>query len=101
MLPPATMTLRVDEFLSQSARQSVAAAFPHTFPPMLLYAMGRIPKEQVPPVVLFDNQQQSLSGPGVAAQGTFKTRTVYDVIGVNGERRGPACRNPTTSIRTA
>lgn len=70
--------------------RTVRAAFPHVFSPMMLYAMGRLPKEQVPSIVLFDNQQQAFGAPGLAAQGTFKTKTVFDAVGVHGERRGPA-----------
>ena len=70
--------------------RSVRAAFPQGYSPMMLYAMGRLDKAQVPDFVLFDNQQQFVSSPGVAAQGTFRTRTVFDAIRVDGERRGPA-----------
>jgi hypothetical protein len=70
--------------------RGVRATFPHMYSPMILDAMGRLDKEQVPSFVVFDNQQQVIGSPGAVAQGTFKTRTVFDAIRVHGERRGPA-----------
>jgi hypothetical protein len=63
--------------------------------PYSLYAMGHLPKEQVPEITLFDEQAQfevtSASSPAVgrAVAGTTRTATIYNVIGMLGERSGP------------
>lgn len=68
---------------------------PIRFHPYSLYAMGLIPKEAVPDVALFDQQSQfdpatsSTPDVGKAVVGSFKTATIYNVIGMLGERSGP------------
>jgi hypothetical protein len=68
---------------------------PVRFHPYSLYAMGLIPKEAVPEVTLFDQQDQfdplAMSTPdiGKPVVGTARTATVYNVIGMLGERSGP------------
>ena len=63
--------------------------------PYSLYAMGLLPKEQVPEITLFDEQGQfeatSASSPtaGRAVTGAIRTATIYNVIGMLGERSGP------------
>ena len=63
--------------------------------PYSLYAMGHLPKEQVPEITLFDEQGQfdatSASSPGLgtAVTGSTRTATIYNVIGMLGERSGP------------
>ncbi|MBI3402012.1 MAG: fibronectin type III domain-containing protein [Acidobacteria bacterium] len=71
------------------AWQGAVAPTPWRYHPLTLYAMGRLPKEQVPDITLFDDQTQYVSLAGQAVTGTFKTRSIYDIIGVHGERRGP------------
>jgi len=63
--------------------------------PYSLYAMGYLPKEQVPEITLFDQQGQFVattsSSPavGTAVAGTTRTATIFNVIGMLGERSGP------------
>jgi hypothetical protein len=63
--------------------------------PYSLYAMGHLPKEQVPEITLFDQQGQfaatTSSSPavGTAVAGTSRTATIFNVIGMLGERSGP------------
>ena len=68
---------------------------PARFHPFTLYAMGLIGKDDVPEVTLFDHQAQfnpttSVEpAVGTAIMGATRTATVYNVIGMLGERRGP------------
>jgi hypothetical protein len=68
---------------------------PPRFHPYSLYAMGHLPKEQVPEITLFDEQGQfdattsSSPAAGTAVTGTTRTATIYNVIGMLGERSGP------------
>lgn len=66
---------------------------PIRFPPVTLYAMGLLPKDQVADVVLFDEQGQfGNSGepaPGTPAVGAVRAATIANVVGVHGERTGP------------
>jgi len=63
--------------------------------PFTLYAMGLLPKEAVPTVTVFDDQAQfsptlvSTPGLGTLLAGGEHTVTVFNVIGMNGERSGP------------
>jgi hypothetical protein len=63
--------------------------------PYSLYAMGHLAKEQVPEITLFDQQGQfaatTSSSPavGTAVAGTSRTATIFNVIGMLGERSGP------------
>ncbi len=63
--------------------------------PYSLYAMGYLPKEQVPEITLFDQQGQfstttsSTPAVGTAVTGTTRTATIFNVIGMLGERSGP------------
>jgi hypothetical protein len=63
--------------------------------PYSLYAMGHLPKEEMPEITLFDEQGQfeatSASSPsvGTAVTGATRTATIYNVIGMLGERSGP------------
>jgi len=63
--------------------------------PLSLYAMGHLPKEQVPEITLFDEQGQfeatAASSPAIgrAVTGATRTATIYNVIGMLGERSGP------------
>ena len=69
--------------------------WPPRFHPFTLYAMGLVPKEEVPEITLFDDQAQfGPSGPytpaaATAVAGATRTVTVYNVIGMLGERSGP------------
>jgi hypothetical protein len=71
---------------------------PIRFHPYTLYAMGLIPKEAVPEIMLFDQQDQfdplSSSTPeaGKPVVGPSRTATVYNVVGMLGERIGPVDR---------
>jgi hypothetical protein len=73
-------------------------AAPIRFHPYTLYAMGLIPKEAVPEITLFDQQDQfdplSSSTPDVGKPvvGASRTATVYNVVGMLGERVGPVDR---------
>jgi hypothetical protein len=68
---------------------------PALFHPFTLYAMGLLPKEDVPEITLFDNQSQfnpvttSTPAAGTLLTGSTQTATSYNVIGMLGERRGP------------
>ena len=63
--------------------------------PYTLYAMGHLSREQVPEITLFNEQGQfdsdSSSSPaaGTFVTGTTRTATVFNVIGMLGERSGP------------
>ena len=63
--------------------------------PYTLYAMGLLPRDSVPPVDVFADQGQfsttSISTPavGTAVTGTSRSVTVFNVIGMHGERSGP------------
>ncbi len=67
---------------------------PIRFPPATLYAMGLLPKEQFPDVTLFDDQGQfGNSGepaPGTPVVGGVRGVTISNIVGVHGERTGPA-----------
>lgn len=71
---------------------------PIRFHPYSLYAMGLMPKEAVPEITLFDQQDQfdplTSSSPdvGKAVVGSSRTATIYNVIGMLGERSGPVDR---------
>ncbi|HLG58596.1 MAG TPA: hypothetical protein VI485_24845 [Vicinamibacterales bacterium] len=68
---------------------------PIRFHPYALYAMGLIAKESVPQITLFDEQGQfdprtsSTPNAGVAVTGLTRTATIFNVIGMIGERSGP------------
>jgi hypothetical protein len=66
---------------------------PATFHPYTQYAMGIMAKERVPEVTLFEKQDQFGSNrvPAIGADvtGPVKTATIYNVIGMLGEREGP------------
>jgi hypothetical protein len=68
---------------------------PTLFHPFTLYAMGLIPKDDVPEITLFDDQAQfnpvttSTPATGTLLSGTTQTATIYNVIGMLGERSGP------------
>ena len=68
---------------------------PMTYPPLMLYAMGLIPKEQVQDIVLFDNQGQfnpgAAVGPAVGTPvvGATRSATIFNIVGMLGERSGP------------
>jgi hypothetical protein len=63
--------------------------------PYSLYAMGHVSKEQVPEITLFDQQGQfsatTSTAPAVGTEvtGTTRTATIFNVIGMLGERSGP------------
>jgi hypothetical protein len=65
------------------------------FHPYSLYAMGHLSKEQVPEITLFEQQGQfdaatsSSPAAGTAVTGTTRTATIFNVIGMLGERSGP------------
>lgn len=67
---------------------------PIRFHPFMLYAMGLLPRERVAEITLFDDQAQfadnSLPDPGVTVNGDTRSATVFNVIGMLGERSGPA-----------
>jgi len=61
----------------------------NSFSPLDLYLMGMIPKEQVPPMLLIDNQmvdKTQLPQLGATITGTAKTVTIDDIIATEGER---------------
>jgi hypothetical protein len=68
---------------------------PAHYHPFTLYAMGLLGKDDVPPVTLFDDQGQfGAAGviaplPGTVLRGTTQSATIYNVIGMLGERTGP------------
>ena len=66
---------------------------PIRFHSLTLYAMGVLPKEQVPEITLFGDQGQlggnTLPNPGTAISGSTQTVTIFNVIGMIGERSGP------------
>jgi hypothetical protein len=67
---------------------------PLRFHPFSLYAMGLIPKEDVPTITLFDQQNQidtAMPAPaaGTAVTGATRTATIFNVVGMLGERSGP------------
>jgi hypothetical protein len=68
---------------------------PTLFHPLTLYAMGLLPKEDVPEITLFDNQAQfnpvttSTPATGTLLVGPTQTATIYNVIGMLGDRSGP------------
>ena len=63
--------------------------------PYTLYAMGLLPRDAVPPVDVFQDQGQfsttSLSTPevGTPILGASRSVTVFNVVGMHGERSGP------------
>jgi hypothetical protein len=63
--------------------------------PFTLYAMGLLPKESVPPVHIFDDQAQfnpeyvTTPAVGTPIAGGAQSVTVFNVIGLHGERSGP------------
>jgi hypothetical protein len=67
---------------------------PIVYPPLTMYAMGLVPKEQVPDITLFDDQGQ-FGAPGTPAPGTpvaggTRSATVFNLVGMAGERSGPS-----------
>lgn len=73
------------------AWETALAPSPVRYHPMLLYAMGRLSREDVPPVVIFDDQQQSLGNlPGTAVRGPARSLTIEDVVAAHGARSGSA-----------
>lgn len=70
-----------------------ATPAPMFFHPLMLYGMGLIPKEQVPEFILFDKQGQfgsSRTPPvGTPAAGATRSATIYNIVGMLGERSGP------------
>ena len=63
------------------------------FHPFTRYAMGILSREAVPEITLFDEQGQFAGNQrpaaGTALVGTTRTATVFNVIGMLGERAGP------------
>jgi hypothetical protein len=68
---------------------------PAHFHPVTLYAMGLIGRENVPEITLFDEQSQfdpssaTAPEPGRVLTGATRTATIFNVIGMLGERSGP------------
>ena len=66
---------------------------PIRFHPLTRYAMGLISKEQVPEIILFNDQAQFGSDrspePGMGVNGGTQTATVFNIIGMLGSREGP------------
>ena len=64
--------------------------------PLLLYAMGKLPPEDVPELTLFEDQAQfagdeaSEPDPGTPVTGTHRSVTVFGAIGAHGPRSGPS-----------
>jgi hypothetical protein len=69
---------------------------PARFHPFTRYAMGLIGRDEVPEITLFDDQGQfnpttlSEPEPGRPVMGSTRTATVFNVVGMLGDRRGPA-----------
>ena len=63
------------------------------FHPFMQYAMGILPSGAVPEVTLFDDQGQFAGNrqpdAGTPVSGALRTATVFNVIGMLGERQGP------------
>ncbi|HEV8398068.1 MAG TPA: hypothetical protein VGQ37_27520 [Vicinamibacterales bacterium] len=74
------------------------ATAPARFHPFTMYAMGLLSKEQVPAVDLFQEQGQfgatftATPAVGAAVTGATRSATVFNVIGMIGERSGPVAR---------
>jgi len=70
-----------------------ATPAPMFFHPLMLYGMGVLPKEKVPEFILFDTQGQfgsSRTPPvGTSASGAIRSATIYNIVGMLGERSGP------------
>jgi hypothetical protein len=68
---------------------------PSKLHPYTLYAMGLLPKESVPTVDVFENQAQFsptwvwTPAVGTTVTGASRSVTVFNVIGMHGERSGP------------
>jgi hypothetical protein len=66
---------------------------PATFNPFTKYAMGILSKDQIGEVSLFENQDQfggnRTPAIGADVNGPVKTATIFNVIGMLGEREGP------------
>ena len=73
--------------------QIEATPAPMFFHPLMLYGMGVIPKEQVPEFILFDTQGQfgvsRSPAVGTAVTGAARSATIYNIVGMLGERSGP------------
>jgi hypothetical protein len=74
-----------------------ATPYPIRFHPLTLYAMGALPKEAVPDIVTFDDQGQFLGLPdprnpdsGTPVAGAVHSTSISNIIGMLGERSGPA-----------
>jgi hypothetical protein len=66
------------------------------FHPLTRYAMGILPKENVPEIVLFDDQGQLnediVPDPGTSLTGATRSATIFNIIGMLGERAGTTPR---------
>lgn len=69
------------------------SAAPIPFTPLMKYAMGILPKAEVPDMVLYDEQGQFTladpPAPGTPVAGATRTATITEVAGLLGERTGP------------
>lgn len=78
--------------------QAVQAAEPTQIPPLLAYAMGRLPASAVPPIDVFEVQSRpSVNFPGQTLSGTVRRVTIDQVIAQHGPRTGPV----VNSVRRA
>ena len=88
LLSPTRRVAQVNGVWAVERTRTVA-----TFHPLTRYAMGILPKEQVPDVILFDDQNQfeASKRPAVGSPvvGATRSATIYNVIGMLGERTGP------------
>ena len=75
----------------------VRAPEPTRIPPLQAYAMGLLPASAVPPVDIFENQNQPRLGFGNRLSGAVRRATIDQVIAIHGPRLGPTI----TSVRRA
>jgi hypothetical protein len=70
---------------------------PTQMPPLLAYAMGRLPASAVPPMDIFEDQSLRLVGAGQRVSGPTKRVTIDQIIAHHGPRVGPT----VTTVRRA
>ena len=69
---------------------SEAAPRPHRYPPLLRYAMGLLPREDMPPLDVLQNQRRDfVTGEGTSLSGGARTVRIDDIVALYGPRTGP------------
>ena len=91
LLHPTRRVARIDGEWRVARTADVAK-----FHPLTRYAMGILPKENVPEIVLFDDQGQlnedNVPDPGTPLTGATRSATIFNIIGMLGERAGTTPR---------